>query len=107
MSSCRYDGSIPAAAADAGQEAVTALGQRVAPIVEAYTSAMEARRIKDGIRLAMDASREGNAFFQVCHRASLDRHSSGGASRSCCVMCLSFHDEQMHTRSTCRNRFAT
>jgi hypothetical protein len=44
---------------------VTALGQRVAPIVEAYTSAMEARRIKDGIRLAMDVSREGNAFFQV------------------------------------------
>lgn len=61
----RYDDQIPAATAEAGQEAVAALGQRVAPIVEAYTSAMEARRIKDGIRLAMDASREGNAFFQV------------------------------------------
>ena len=61
----RYDSQIPAAPAEAGLEAVTALGQRVAPIVEAYTSAMEARRIKDGIRLAMDVSREGNAFFQV------------------------------------------
>lgn len=72
---CRYDGRVPASTAESGQEAVAALGQRVAPIVEAYISAMEARRLKDGIRLAMDASREGNAFFQVqfCLRCLLMR----------------------------------
>lgn len=85
----RYDGQIPAATAEAGQEAVAALGRRVAPIVEAYTTAMEVRRIKDGIRLAMDASREGNAFFQVSSPTELTASGRGWSSWwLCCMMCL-------------------
>lgn len=78
--SCRYDDRIPAATAESGQEAVAALGQRVAPIVDAYLSAMEARKLRDGIRLAMDVSREGNAFIQVIQTADIHSFWKG----SCC-----------------------
>lgn len=33
--------------------------------MDAYLACMEARKIRDGIKLAMDVSREGNGFIQV------------------------------------------
>lgn len=38
--------------------------------MDAYLACMEARKIRDGIKLAMDVSREGNGFIQVSRFAS-------------------------------------
>ncbi|WIA39334.1 hypothetical protein OEZ86_005446 [Tetradesmus obliquus] len=57
-----FDGKVPAATAK-GQEAVDALGAAVAAKVQEYIAAMEKMKLRDGIRLAMAVSAEGNKFI--------------------------------------------
>eukprot|EP00891_Asterochloris_glomerata_P008560 jgi/Astpho2/8560/e_gw1.00125.5.1_t len=55
----------PAPAADsAGMAVVQELGEAVHTQVQAYIAAMEARKIREGSRLAMAVSSIGNKFFQ-------------------------------------------
>lgn len=56
---CRFDGVVPTAHAEKGRGAVAELGQQVGPQVEAYVTALEARKLKDGIRIAMAISSIG------------------------------------------------
>ena len=56
---------MPRAHAEKGAEAVAELGQQVGPLVDAYVSALEARKLKDGIRIAMSISSLGMRGGQV------------------------------------------
>lgn len=55
----RFGGEVPSAHAEKGVGAIAELGQQVGPLVEAYTAALEARKLKDGIRIAMSISSLG------------------------------------------------
>ena len=50
---------MPSAPADKGAQAIAELGQQVGPLVDAYVAALEARKLKDGIRIAMSISSLG------------------------------------------------
>ncbi|DBA80051.1 hypothetical protein WJX79_001269 [Trebouxia sp. C0005] len=60
----KFEGVVPSAHAEKGREAVQELGQQVGPLVDTYVAALEARKLKDGIRIAMAISSVGNKFFQ-------------------------------------------
>eukprot|EP00879_Flechtneria_rotunda_P018008 GHRR01018873.1.p1 GENE.GHRR01018873.1~~GHRR01018873.1.p1 ORF type:complete len:777 (+),score=235.36 GHRR01018873.1:305-2635(+) len=57
-----FDGKVPAPNAR-GAEAVAELGQAVSAKVQEYIAAMEKMKLRDGIRLAMAISADGNKFF--------------------------------------------
>ncbi len=61
---CRFEGVVPSAHAEKGREAVQELGQQVGPLVDTYMAALEARKLKDGIRIAMAISSVGE--FASC-----------------------------------------
>lgn len=48
-----------------GQEEVQDLGVKAAALAAEYVAAMEAQRLKDGLRAAIRLSAAGNLFFQV------------------------------------------
>ena len=50
---------MPSAHVEKGAEAIAELGQQVGPLVDAYVTALEARKLKDGIRIAMSISSLG------------------------------------------------
>ena len=50
---------MPSVHAEKGADAVAELGQQVGPLVDAYVTALEARKLKDGIRIAMSISSLG------------------------------------------------
>lgn len=50
---------MPGVHAEKGAEAVAELGRQVGPLVDAYVTALEARKLKDGIRIAMSISSLG------------------------------------------------
>lgn len=60
----RFEGVVPSAHAEKGREAVQELGQQVGPLVDTYVAALEARKLKDGIRIAMAISSVGE--FASC-----------------------------------------
>lgn len=60
----RFDRTVPGPAGEKGSEAVRALGERVAPLVQQYIAALEAQKMRDALRCAMMVSKAGNAFFQ-------------------------------------------
>lgn len=64
MCTCRFEGVVPSAHAEKGREAVQELGQQVGPLVDTYVAALEARKLKDGIRIAMAISSVGE--FASC-----------------------------------------
>ncbi|KAF6255958.1 tRNA synthetases class I (M)-domain-containing protein [Scenedesmus sp. NREL 46B-D3] len=57
-----FDSKVPAATTK-GQEAADGLGAAVAAKVQEYVTAMEKMKLRDGIRLAMAVSAEGNKFI--------------------------------------------
>jgi len=61
---------VPSAHAEKGKEAVQELGQQVGPLVDAYVTALEARKLKDGIRLAMAVSSVGEYTIHFARRPS-------------------------------------
>ena len=61
----RFDGVVPGPSGDAGAAAIAALGEKVAALVDAYTAALEAIRMKEALKAAMLVSKAGNAFFQA------------------------------------------
>ena len=64
MCTCRFEGVVPGAHAEKGREAVQELGQQVGPLVDTYVAALEARKLKDGIRITMAISSVGQ--FASC-----------------------------------------
>ena len=62
---CRFGGEVPGVHAEKGAEAVAELGRQVGPLVDAYVTALEARKLKDGIRIAMAISSLGTPFLTV------------------------------------------
>ncbi|KAL3147164.1 hypothetical protein ABBQ32_002671 [Trebouxia sp. C0010 RCD-2024] len=60
----KFGGEVPGVHAEKGAEAVAELGRQVGPLVDAYVTALEARKLKDGIRIAMSISSLGNKFLQ-------------------------------------------
>ncbi|KAG2489494.1 hypothetical protein HYH03_011947 [Edaphochlamys debaryana] len=58
-----FDGQVPGATA-AGVAEAEELGKAVAPKVEEYLAAMEKIKIREGIRLVMSISADGNKFLQ-------------------------------------------
>jgi len=59
-----FEGRVPAAHPSKGAEAVQKLGALVAPKVKEYIVALEHQRLREGIRLAMLVSADGNKFLQ-------------------------------------------
>ena len=59
---CRFGGEVPSAHAEKGAAAIRELGQQVGPLVDAYVTALEARKLKDGIRIAMSMSSLGKTI---------------------------------------------
>ncbi|GFR44727.1 hypothetical protein Agub_g6053, partial [Astrephomene gubernaculifera] len=58
-----FEGRVPGAT-EAGREAAEELGKVVGPKVAEYVAAMERIKIKEGIRLVMSVSADGNKFLQ-------------------------------------------
>eukprot|EP00201_Polytomella_parva_P009407 CAMPEP_0175050128 /NCGR_PEP_ID=MMETSP0052_2-20121109/7098_1 /TAXON_ID=51329 ORGANISM="Polytomella parva, Strain SAG 63-3" /NCGR_SAMPLE_ID=MMETSP0052_2 /ASSEMBLY_ACC=CAM_ASM_000194 /LENGTH=595 /DNA_ID=CAMNT_0016314319 /DNA_START=12 /DNA_END=1799 /DNA_ORIENTATION=+ len=58
-----FEGKVPIPT-ESGLDAVRELGAAIAPKVEEYLAAMEKIKIKEGIRLAMAISADGNKFLQ-------------------------------------------
>ena len=56
---------MPTAHPEKAAEAIAELGQQVGPLVDAYVAALEARKLKDGIRIAMSISSLGDAASAV------------------------------------------
>ncbi|GFH23931.1 tRNA-binding domain-containing protein, partial [Haematococcus lacustris] len=59
-----FNGVVPAAHPEKGAQALAALGATVGPKVAEYYAAMEAIKLREGIRLAMTISADGNKFIQ-------------------------------------------
>ncbi|KAG1675465.1 hypothetical protein FOA52_001764 [Chlamydomonas sp. UWO 241] len=59
-----FDGKVPGATAGKGDEELAAFSNSVAPKVEEYLAAMEKIKIRDGIKIVMAISAEGNRFLQ-------------------------------------------
>ncbi len=70
MCTCRFEGVVPSAHAEKGREAVQELGQQVGPLVDTYVAALEARKLKDGIRIAMAISSVGE--FASCIKRKVE-----------------------------------
>lgn len=60
----RYDKAIPGPRGTAGAAAVAGLGEQVSSLLDQYIQALEAIKLKEGLRIAMNISRAGNVFFQ-------------------------------------------
>ncbi|PNW86475.1 hypothetical protein CHLRE_02g087950v5 [Chlamydomonas reinhardtii] len=58
-----FDGVVPGATA-AGQAEAEELGKTVGPKVDEYIAAMERIKLKEGLRLVMSISADGNKFLQ-------------------------------------------
>lgn len=56
---CRFEGVVPSVHGEKGAAAVAELGQQVGALVDEYVTALEARKLKEGIRLAMAISSLG------------------------------------------------
>ena len=70
MCMCRFEGVVPSAHAEKGREAIQELGRQVGPLVDTYVAALEARKLKDGIRIAMAISSVGG--FASCTKRNFD-----------------------------------
>lgn len=42
------------------------LGSKVKTLLEAYVTAMEAKKLREGLKCCIQLSALGNQFFQVC-----------------------------------------
>lgn len=60
---------MPGVHAEKGRGAVAELGQQVGPLVDTYVAALEARKLKDGIRIAMAISSVGEPLCPAVHKA--------------------------------------
>ena len=63
---CRFEGVVPAVHVEKGAGAVAELGQQVKPLIDDYITALEGRKLKEGIRIAMAISSVGEltlAYF--------------------------------------------
>ncbi|GAB4819697.1 hypothetical protein N2152v2_006743 [Parachlorella kessleri] len=60
----RFDRTVPGPAGDKGAEAVKALGEKVAPLVQQYITALENQKMREALKCAMLVSSAGNLFFQ-------------------------------------------
>lgn len=54
---------MPSVHDEKGRGAVAELGQQVGPLVDTYVAALEARKLKDGIRIAMAISSVGERLY--------------------------------------------
>lgn len=62
---------IPACHATKGAEAVKELGAAIQPKVQEYIASMEKIKLREGLRLAMLVSADGNKFIQVWPQSHL------------------------------------
>ena len=58
---------VPNVHDEKGRGAVAELGQQVGPLVDTYVAALEARKLKDGIRIAMAISSVGEPLCPAIH----------------------------------------
>ncbi len=60
----RFGGIVPHPTGD-GEAVVLDLGTKVAPLVQQYVTAMEQKRLREGLKCAIQLCALGNLFFQV------------------------------------------
>lgn len=81
---------MPGVHAEKGGEAVAELGRQVGPLVDAYVTALEGRKLKDGIRIAMSISSLGTLVFHVLQMSDRVKEVAVFACPESTCMCMRY-----------------
>lgn len=120
----RFAGVVPQPSA-AGTAAVEELGPKVGALLQAYVAAMEAKRLREGLKCAIQLSALGNQFFQVggvffgvfvlsfscfcpvlfCFFAQSRCALSCVVVQYVCVRCKANHSQRGRYRPICNNHY--